>query len=49
MKIESIKIENYKIFQNAEAKNLPDMAVFLGKTGAVKPPFLMFSDFCTTV
>lgn len=39
MKIESIKIENYKIFQNAEAKNLPDMAVFLGKNGSGKTTF----------
>ena len=36
MKIESIKIQNFKIFQNAEAKALPDMAVFLGKNGSGK-------------
>lgn len=39
MKIESIKIQNYKTFQNAEAKDLPDMAVFLGKNGSGKTTF----------
>ena len=39
MKIESIKIQNFKIFQNAEATALPDMAVFLGKNGSGKTTF----------
>lgn len=39
MKIESIKIQNYKIFQNAVARDLPDMAVFLGKNGSGKTTF----------
>lgn len=39
MKIESIKIQNYKIFQNAEACDLPSMAVFLGKNGSGKTTF----------
>ena len=39
MKIESISIQNYKIFQNAEAKDLPGMAVFLGKNGSGKTTF----------
>lgn len=39
MKIESITIRNFKIFQNAEAKALPTMAVFLGKNGSGKTTF----------
>ena len=39
MKIESIKIRNFKIFQDAEANELPDMAVFLGKNGSGKTTF----------
>ena len=39
MIIESIKIQNYKIFQNAEATNIPNMAVFLGKNGTGKTTF----------
>ena len=39
MKIESIKIQNYKIFQNAEVSDIPGMAVFLGKNGSGKTTF----------
>lgn len=39
MKIESIRIQNYKIFQNAEALEIPSMAVFLGKNGSGKTTF----------
>ena len=36
MKIESVKIVNYKIFQNAEINDIPEMAVFIGKNGSGK-------------
>ena len=36
MKIESVKIMNYKIFQNAEINDIPEMAVFIGKNGSGK-------------
>ena len=39
MKIESISIQNFKIFQNAGAKDLPGIAVFLGKNGSGKTTF----------
>ena len=39
MKIESISIRNYKIFQNAEVNDIPSMAVFLGKNGSGKTTF----------
>ena len=39
MKIESIKIQNYKIFQNTEVNELPGMAVFIGKNGSGKTTF----------
>ena len=39
MKIESIKIQNYRIFQNAEVNDIPGMAVFLGKNGSGKTTF----------
>ena len=39
MIIESIKIHNYKIFQNAEAAHIPNIAVFLGKNGTGKTTF----------
>ncbi|MCR5813679.1 MAG: AAA family ATPase [Desulfovibrio sp.] len=44
MKIESIIIKNFKIFQNAEAKDLSDLAVFIGKNGSGKTTF--FDVFC---
>lgn len=39
MKIESIVIRNYKVFQNAEVKDIPGMAVFIGKNGSGKTTF----------
>jgi len=39
MKIESIKIENYKAFKDAELKSLPKMAVLLGANGSGKSTF----------
>lgn len=45
MKIESIKIENYKVFQSAEVKDIPNMAVFLGKNGCGKTTFFDIFGF----
>lgn len=39
MQIESIKIQNYKVFRGAEAQKLPPMCVFLGANGSGKSTF----------
>jgi predicted ATPase len=39
MKIESITIENFKVFKKTIVKNLPKMAVFLGSNGSGKSTF----------
>lgn len=39
MKIESLKVHNYKVFKDAEVKSIPNMAVFLGKNGVGKSTF----------
>ena len=39
MRIESIKIKNYRVFQNVEVKDIPNMAVFLGMNGVGKTTF----------
>jgi predicted ATPase len=36
MKIEQLKIKNYKVFKDVELRDLSDMAVFLGANGAGK-------------
>ena len=36
MKIESIKIRNYKVLRDVEIKDIPSMAVFLGVNGSGK-------------
>ena len=36
MKIEKIKIENYKVYRNTEIRNLSNFSVFLGANGAGK-------------
>lgn len=45
MKIESIKIHNYKVFKDVEVKDISNMAVFLGKNGVGKTTFLTYSAF----
>ena len=45
MKIEYIAIQNFKTFQHAEAKELPDLAVFIGKNGSGKTTFFDVFDF----
>ena len=39
MRIESIKVQNYRVFQNVEVNNIPNMAVFLGMNGVGKTTF----------
>ena len=39
MKFESLEIHNYKVFRNVTIKDLPNMAVFLGKNGVGKTTF----------
>ncbi len=39
MKIESLKIRNYRVLQNVTIEKIPNMAVFLGKNGAGKTTF----------
>lgn len=39
MRIESIKIKNYRVFQDVEVKEIPNMAVFLGMNGVGKTTF----------
>jgi len=36
MRIESIKLKNYKVFQDIELKELPDLAIFVGANGVGK-------------
>lgn len=36
MKIEKIKIENYKVYRNTEIRDLSNFSVFLGANGAGK-------------
>ena len=39
MKIETIKIRNYRVFQDVAVEDIPNMAVFLGMNGAGKTTF----------
>jgi predicted ATPase len=39
MKIESLRIRNYRVFKNVIVKDIPNMAVFLGKNGVGKTTF----------
>ncbi|MCX8491109.1 MAG: AAA family ATPase [Cyclobacteriaceae bacterium] len=36
MRIESIKIKNYKAFQDIDLSNLPELAIFVGANGVGK-------------
>ena len=39
MKIESLRIKNYKVFKDVYVENIPNFAVFLGKNGVGKTTF----------
>ncbi len=45
MKIESLKISNYRVFQNVEIHDIPNLAVFLGKNGVGKTTFFDIFGF----
>lgn len=45
MKIESISIENFKVFKKTTIKNLPQMVVFLGTNGSGKTTFFEVFGF----
>lgn len=45
MKIESIKIKNFKVFTDTKINNLPKMCVFLGANGSGKTTFFEVFGF----
>lgn len=45
MKIESLKIQNYKVFKDVEVRDIPNLAVFLGKNGTGKTTFFDIFGF----
>lgn len=45
MKIESIKVHNYRVFQNVTVEDIPNMAVFLGMNGVGKTTFFDIFGF----
>ena len=45
MKIEAIKIKNYKVFKELDIRNLPNMCVFLGANGSGKSTFFDIFGF----
>ena len=45
MRIETLKIKNFKIFQNVNIGDIPNMAVFLGMNGAGKTTFFDIFGF----
>lgn len=49
MKIESLKIHNFKVFKDVEIKDIPNLAIFLGKNGTGKTTFLMCLVFSMIV
>ena len=46
MKIEELRLKNFKVFKNIRITNLPDMTVFLGANGTGKRRSLMSLVFC---
>ncbi len=45
MRIESISVKNYKVFQDIEVKEIPNLAVFLGMNGVGKTTFFDIFGF----
>ena len=39
MKIESLRIKNFKVFRDVEIRDIPNLAIFLGKNGTGKTTF----------
>ncbi|HMQ62162.1 MAG TPA: AAA family ATPase [Flavilitoribacter sp.] len=49
MRIESLTIENFKVFKNTSIKDLPKMAVFLGPNGSGKSTFFDVFGFLSDI
>lgn len=45
MRIETLRIKNFKVFKNVEITNIPNMAVFLGMNGSGKSTFFDIFGF----
>lgn len=45
MKIESLMVTNYKVYKKIDLKNIPNMAVFIGKNGVGKTTFFDIFGF----
>lgn len=45
MRIETLKIKNYKVFKDVKVKNIPRMSVFLGMNGSGKSTFFDIFGF----
>ena len=45
MRIESLQVENYKIYRKIDLENIPNMAVFIGKNGVGKTTFFDIFGF----
>lgn len=45
MKIESLKVANYKVYKQVELNDIPNMAVFIGKNGVGKTTFFDIFGF----
>lgn len=45
MRIEFIKVKNYRVFQDVTVENIPNMAVFLGMNGTGKTTFFDIFGF----
>ena len=48
MKIESIRLKNYKAFRDATSKDIPPFLVVVGANGAGKTTLFDVFGFCTT-
>ena len=45
MQIESLKVHNFRVFNDIKVEDIPPMAVFLGKNGAGKTTFFDIFGF----
>lgn len=48
MRIESIRLKNFKSFKDAEIKNLPPLSIFVGANGSGKSSFFQALEFLKT-
>ena len=45
MQIESLRIRNFRVFNDVTVENIPQMAVFMGQNGAGKTTFFDMFGF----